>query len=246
MPPATVYQTRDPRSAAVPRQSLRARSKCDSAPGPPGAGPPGAGPPGAGPGGGAACAGDTATSNAAAIPDTSTNAGNRMGRIRPPPADIGNACGVRPPAQGDPRRVPTLPTAPGRRRSHHRREPDRDRTRAGPGPTGTEREPDRDRPGPVRQRLPDVVVPVGQDVRVPIDSIDALVGAALALGADRIRGWSAAEGALAAGTPRARVAVGELRDRVRAGEDPLGEAFARIRGAETRRALGQTYTPAPI
>jgi len=99
---------------------------------------------------------------------------------------------------------------------------------------------------PVRQRLPDVVVPVGQDVRVPIDSIDALVGAALALGADRIRGWSAAERALAAGTPRARVAVGELRDRVRAGEDPLGEAFARIRGAETRRALGQTYTPAPI
>src|SRR5207248_2300084 len=26
----------------------------------------------------------------------------------------------------------------------------------------------------------------------------------------------------------------------------LGEAFARIRGAEDRRALGQTYTPAPI
>src|SRR6266498_855892 len=146
MPPATVYQTRDPRSAAVPRQSLRARSKCDSAPGPPGAGPPGAGPPGAGPGGGAACAGDTATSNAAAIPDTSTNAGNRMGRIRPPPADIGNACGsVRP------RRVihAEFPRSPPHQDGDDHtteREPDRDRTRAGPGPTGTEREPDRDRP----------------------------------------------------------------------------------------------------
>src|SRR6266542_242435 len=36
-PPATVYQTFEVRLRAVPRQSLRARSKCESAPGPPGA-----------------------------------------------------------------------------------------------------------------------------------------------------------------------------------------------------------------
>src|SRR5215813_10102165 len=36
-PPATVYQTLDPVFSAVPRQSFLARSKYDSAPGPPGA-----------------------------------------------------------------------------------------------------------------------------------------------------------------------------------------------------------------
>src|SRR5262245_59790556 len=37
-PPATVYQTFEVRPYAVPRQSLRARSKCDKVPGPSGAG----------------------------------------------------------------------------------------------------------------------------------------------------------------------------------------------------------------
>src|SRR2546430_15871002 len=37
-PPATVNHTLDALPAAVPTQSLRARSKCDSAPGPSGAG----------------------------------------------------------------------------------------------------------------------------------------------------------------------------------------------------------------
>src|ERR1700746_4042131 len=36
-PPATVYQTLDPVFSAVPTQSVRARSKYDPAPGPPGA-----------------------------------------------------------------------------------------------------------------------------------------------------------------------------------------------------------------
>ncbi len=79
-----------------------------------------------------------------------------------------------------------------------------------------------------------------------IESIDALVSAALQLGADQVRGWSERERALAATTPRLPVPVGELRDRIRAGEDPLGEAFGQLRSAERRRALGQTYTPAPI
>jgi SAM-dependent methyltransferase len=37
-----------------------------------------------------------------------------------------------------------------------------------------------------------------------------------------------------------------LRERVKAGEDPLGEAFSRLRSPEQRRPLGQTYTPPPI
>src|SRR5712691_8767747 len=200
MPPATVYQTREPRSAAVPRQSLRARSKCDSAPGPPGAAP----------AGGAPCAGATPTSNAADIPVTITNAGKRMRRIRPP---------------GDDRRqrlpVSLWKTAwPVDSGLHHR-----DRTAT----------------------LHRVVVPVRQDVHMSLHTIDALVGAALALGADQVRGWSEAERALAADAPRVEEStVRGLREEIRAGHDPMGEAFAGIRAAERRRALGQTYTPAPI
>jgi hypothetical protein len=35
-----------------------------------------------------------------------------------------------------------------------------------------------------------------------------------------------------------------LRDRIRAGEDPLGEAFCRIRTPRQRRRAGQTFTRA--
>jgi adenine-specific DNA-methyltransferase len=37
-----------------------------------------------------------------------------------------------------------------------------------------------------------------------------------------------------------------LRDRIRVGEDPLGEAFCRIRTPQQRRGAGQTFTPAPV
>lgn len=37
-----------------------------------------------------------------------------------------------------------------------------------------------------------------------------------------------------------------LRDRIRAGEDPLGEAFCLIRTPRQRRRAGQTFTPAPV
>ena len=37
-----------------------------------------------------------------------------------------------------------------------------------------------------------------------------------------------------------------LRDEIRAGQDPLGEVFADLRGTETRRELGATYTPLAI
>src|SRR2546421_1950530 len=74
MPPATVYQTLLVVFAAVPRQSLRATSKWDSAPGPPGAG-------------AAASAGRAANSGRAS--DAATRAtrvarrGPRMRSIRP-------------------------------------------------------------------------------------------------------------------------------------------------------------------
>jgi len=37
-----------------------------------------------------------------------------------------------------------------------------------------------------------------------------------------------------------------LRARIRAGEDPLGQAFCRIRPPEQRRGAGQTFTPAAV
>ena len=44
----------------------------------------------------------------------------------------------------------------------------------------------------------------------------------------------------------ARDVVSGLRDRIQAGEDPLGEAFCRIRKPQQRRRAGQTFTPAPV
>ena len=37
-----------------------------------------------------------------------------------------------------------------------------------------------------------------------------------------------------------------MREQVRAGGDPLGEAFCALRGPGRRRGLGQTFTPAPV
>jgi adenine-specific DNA-methyltransferase len=104
----------------------------------------------------------------------------------------------------------------------------------------------------------------------------ALADLAFRLGAAQVAGWSAAEQKLVAaaagmagsrpdGAPvapgdrgrpdRAPVAPGDrggpagvagLRDRIRAGEDPLGEAFCRIRTPQQRRGAGQTFTPAAV
>ncbi len=70
------------------------------------------------------------------------------------------------------------------------------------------------------------------------------------LGAGSVAGWSGAEQDLAAraadrgpGTTRAVTAV---RDRIRAGEDPLGDAFCALRSPAGRRVLGQTFTPPPV
>ena len=52
-------------------------------------------------------------------------------------------------------------------------------------------------------------------------------------------------GPLAARPPK-RGLVEALRDQIRAGDDPLGEAFCRIRTPQQRRNQGATYTPPAI
>jgi len=74
-----------------------------------------------------------------------------------------------------------------------------------------------------------------------------LAALAIALGAESVAGWSPAERALASRTTRAPgILVKEYRERIAGGQDPLGEAFCRIRTAENRRRQGATYTPATI
>jgi adenine-specific DNA-methyltransferase len=79
---------------------------------------------------------------------------------------------------------------------------------------------------------------------------DELIGAALALGADEITPWSEQETVMARAArkvkPLAKATLSTLRDLIRAGFDPLGEAFCTLRSPEDRRADGATYTPGPI
>jgi hypothetical protein len=74
-----------------------------------------------------------------------------------------------------------------------------------------------------------------------------LAAIAVALGADRVAGWSSAEDLLARDLPSVAAAtIHEFRRRILRGADPLGDAFCRVRTAETRRRHGATYTPAAI
>jgi adenine-specific DNA-methyltransferase len=78
----------------------------------------------------------------------------------------------------------------------------------------------------------------------------ALITLASWLGAGSVAGWSAAERDLAARAgdhwPGSDRAVTAARDRIRAGEDPLGDAFCALRSPAGRRVLGQTFTPPPV
>ncbi len=77
----------------------------------------------------------------------------------------------------------------------------------------------------------------------------ALLGAALALGARDVAGWSPQEAALARALDPPAPPPGlarSLRDAIAAGRDPLGEAFCRLRPPERRRGDGATYTPPAI
>jgi len=75
----------------------------------------------------------------------------------------------------------------------------------------------------------------------------ALVGAAIALGAERLLPWSVAESALVRGLQgNARVgrsSAALLRNLINEGLDPLGEAFCAMRSSADRRLSGATYTP---
>src|SRR5260370_19721142 len=79
---------------------------------------------------------------------------------------------------------------------------------------------------------------------------DELISAALALGADEITPWSEQETVMARAArkakPLSKATLSTLRDLIRAGFDPLGEAFCTFRSPEDRRADGATYTPGPI
>ena len=82
-----------------------------------------------------------------------------------------------------------------------------------------------------------------------LTSESLLVGAAIALGARDVPGWSDAETAAAealgaASPPHAVLAA--LRAGVAEGADPLGAAFCLLRDPERRRPDGATYTPSAI
>src|ERR1039458_4132437 len=79
-----------------------------------------------------------------------------------------------------------------------------------------------------------------------LDSLDALISAAVQLGAESVDGWSEEERKLVGKTPTVVVPLGELRDLIASGADPLGDAYCLIRNGEERRGLGQTYTPPTI
>lgn len=86
-----------------------------------------------------------------------------------------------------------------------------------------------------------------RDVEAPT-TLQSLVSLALALGADGVGPLSSAEKRLAA-QAQGRVGsalVRSLRERIRGGEDPLGDFYCALRTPEERRPLGQTYTPGPI
>src|SRR3989442_526646 len=74
-----------------------------------------------------------------------------------------------------------------------------------------------------------------------------LTAASLALGARNVSGWSDEETKLARDCETIDSAlVVRLRRKIRTGEDPLGEAFKRLRPPEVRREIGATYTPEVI
>lgn len=84
-------------------------------------------------------------------------------------------------------------------------------------------------------------------MNVELTSEAALAGAALALGAFDVAGFSPDEMELGAAALKfSPKHVKALRDAVRAGNDPLGVAFTTLRSAAVRRELGATYTPSGI
>lgn len=90
---------------------------------------------------------------------------------------------------------------------------------------------------------------MGQDSLLEaLASQSRLLGAAVALGAEGVPGMSACERDLGAAeliVPTARE-LKQLRQRIRSGGDPLGDAFCLMRTPIERRGHGATYTPSTI
>ena len=89
----------------------------------------------------------------------------------------------------------------------------------------------------------------GPDPASPLASEPGLVGAALALGAGDVAGWSERESALVRDLDPpvpGGAALRAVRSLIDEGADPLGEAFCRLRSPERRRPDGATYTPPAI
>lgn len=102
----------------------------------------------------------------------------------------------------------------------------------------------RGRDGAREPYQPDLLAP---PVESTITNEAELAAAALALGANDVAGVSALEKQLAKkASSVAKAVVSALRDDIREGHDPLGEAFARLRSPAVRREVGATYTPAGI
>jgi adenine-specific DNA-methyltransferase len=97
-----------------------------------------------------------------------------------------------------------------------------------------------------RRQLSDVKIREAMLMAAPLTTLDALISAALQLGADTVDGWSPQEAGLAAQTPYVPLPVGEIQDAITSGLDPLGDAYCRIRSTAERRSLGQSYTPPEI
>ncbi len=80
-----------------------------------------------------------------------------------------------------------------------------------------------------------------------LDSEGALVAVALSLGARAVAGWSEEEERLAGGAAQVpKAVVTDVRERIESGEDPLGEAFCKLRSPAVRRTEGATFTPTII
>ena len=91
--------------------------------------------------------------------------------------------------------------------------------------------------------------PAGRDTPASVGPFTEgrLAALAVGLGARAVRGWSAAEEALAGDLPPVFPRQIEATRRlVLAGHDPLGRLFSRLRSAAVRRSSGATYTPQPI
>ena len=82
----------------------------------------------------------------------------------------------------------------------------------------------------------------------PITDLDELISLCAELNPSSLRELSAGEASLlhAHRKPISEKLVSTVRAAIRRGEDPLGDAYARLFSPQERRQLGQTYTPGPI